>query len=43
MRMLRALDAGCGAGRVIGHLRSLDDAVTPTGLDLSPAMAPVGP
>lgn len=32
------LDAGCGTGRLIGHLRSLGDAVVPSGADLSPAM-----
>lgn len=32
------LDAGCGSGRMIGYLRSLSDAITPIGLDLSPAM-----
>lgn len=32
------LDAGCGTGRMIGHLRGLDPTITPTGVDLSPAM-----
>lgn len=32
------LDAGCGTGRLTGHLRTLNPAISPTGVDLSPAM-----
>ena len=32
------LDAGCGTGRMIGHVRSLSAAIVPTGVDLSPGM-----
>lgn len=32
------VDAGCGTGRMIGHLRSLSASVRPIGVDLSPAM-----
>jgi ubiquinone/menaquinone biosynthesis C-methylase UbiE len=32
------LDIGCGTGRMIAHLRSLDDTLRPIGIDLSPAM-----
>ncbi|WP_322411389.1 class I SAM-dependent methyltransferase [Microbacterium invictum] len=32
------LDAGCGTGRLIGLLRSLNPRVSPVGVDLSPAM-----
>ncbi|KRA25778.1 hypothetical protein ASD65_16115 [Microbacterium sp. Root61] len=32
------LDAGCGTGRMIGHLHSLGGDLTVTGVDLSPAM-----
>ena len=32
------LDAGCGAGRMITYLNSLDDDLTITGVDLSPTM-----
>jgi ubiquinone/menaquinone biosynthesis C-methylase UbiE len=35
------LDAGCGTGRMIGHLHALDPQIVPTGLDLSPAMLDV--
>lgn len=35
---VRVLDAGCGTGRLTGHLSMLNPAVTPTGVDLSPAM-----
>lgn len=34
----QVLDAGCGGGRMITYLRSIDDALALTGLDLSPAM-----
>lgn len=32
------VDAGCGTGRMIGHLLSLSPAVRAVGVDLSPAM-----
>lgn len=32
------LDIGCGTGRMIPFLRSLDDTLTPIGIDLSPGM-----
>ncbi|MEA5455763.1 methyltransferase domain-containing protein [Sinomonas sp. JGH33] len=34
----RVLDAGCGAGRMLAHLASLDPSLSLSGLDLSPAM-----
>jgi SAM-dependent methyltransferase len=34
----KVLDAGCGTGRMIAHLGSLDAALTVTGFDLSPEM-----
>ena len=35
---LSVLDAGCGTGRMVAHLRSLDDAIAVTGVDLSAGM-----
>ena len=35
----RVLDAGCGTGRMIGHLAALDPSLDVVGADLSPAMA----
>lgn len=35
---IAVLDAGCGTGRMIGHLRSLSTTLGLTGLDLSPGM-----
>lgn len=34
----RVLDAGCGAGRMMTYLRSLDSSLDVTGVDLSPLM-----
>jgi ubiquinone/menaquinone biosynthesis C-methylase UbiE len=34
----RVLDAGCGTGRLTGHLPTLNPAIEAVGVDLSPAM-----
>jgi ubiquinone/menaquinone biosynthesis C-methylase UbiE len=35
---VEVLDAGCGTGRMVGHLRSLSDTLAISGVDLSPGM-----
>lgn len=37
----RVLDAGCGTGRMLGHLTSLDPTLRLSGVDLSPGMLAV--